>query len=124
MSTIENKNEFTSVQIAQVCHEANKAFCETIGDFSQSPWPTAAEWQRESAVKGVEFALSNPGSPASAQHDAWLSDKQKDGWIYGPVKDAATKQHPCMVPYEQLPIEQRVKDHLFRAIVKAIANAQ
>ena len=110
-------------QIAQVCHGANLEYCRTIGDQSQRVWEEAEEWQRQSAIKGVEFALATPNAPASSQHDAWLAEKEKDGWKFGLVKDPAKKEHPCMVPYDKLPMEQRVKDYLFRAIVKAFARA-
>lgn len=106
--------------IASVCHEVNRAVCEAAGDHSQKPWAEAAQWQRDSANKGVNFAIDNPGAAASAQHDAWMADKIADGWVYGPVKDAAAKTHPCLVPYHQLPFEQRVKDHTFRAVVAAL----
>jgi hypothetical protein len=106
--------------IARVCHEANRAYCATIGDISQLPWDEAALWQRESGIKGVEFAIANPDANASAQHDAWLKEKLDNGWKYGPVKDADKKEHPCCVPYDQLPEEQKRKDALFRNIVLAL----
>lgn len=111
-------------QIARVCHETNKAYCHTIGDHSQKSWPEAEEWQRQSAIKGVEYALANPDAPASAQHDAWLADKSRDGWKFGAVKDAVKKEHPCIVPYGELPLEQRLKDYLFKAIVRAFVEAK
>jgi len=111
----------THEQIACICHEANRAYCESIADDSQKPWDQAADWQRQSALRGVEFALANPGAPPSAQHDAWMADKIADDWTYGPVKDSGTRQHPCLVAYGELPIEQQTKDHLFRAIVHASA---
>lgn len=114
------KNE----QIAKVCHEANKAFCETIGDNSQKTWNEAEQWQRDSAVNGVQFALGNPNATASAQHDSWLADKEKDGWVYGDVKDASKKTHPCIVPYNELPLEQRLKDYLFKAISNALSISE
>ena len=110
-------------QIARVCHETNRAFCETIGDNTQKPWAEAERWQRESAIQGVTFAISTPDAPASAQHDAWLKDKTAAGWVFGEVKDAAAKTHPCCVPYEQLPVEQRLKDYLFKAVVSAFVKA-
>jgi len=110
-------------QIARVAHEANAAFCRTIGDESQKPWDEADEWQRLSAIKGVNFALANPDAPASSQHDAWLADKEAGGWVYGAFKDASAKTHPCCVPYEQLPVEQRLKDYLFKAVVAAFFKA-
>ena len=70
----------------------------------------APEWQRESAVKGVEFNLANPDAPASASHDSWLA-----------VKDAEKKEHPCYVPYDQLPKDQQRKDAVFKAVVAALA---
>lgn len=111
----------TKESIAKVCHEANRAYCQSIGDNSQLPWEEAAAWQRESAIKGVEYALTNPDAPASAQHEAWLKDKLADGWKYGPVKDAEKKEHPCCVPYEELPVEQQKKDALFKAVVAALS---
>lgn len=108
-------------QIAQVCHEANREYCRVIGDYSQEHWDKAEPWQRESAIKGVEYALANPDGPASAQHDAWLADKLAAGWVYGPVKDPAKKEHPCMVPYCELPLEQRLKDGLFKAVVRGLS---
>lgn len=110
-------------QIARICHEANKTYCDTIGDASQEHWEEAEEWQRDSAIKGVQFAVNHPDAPPSYQHDAWMKDKQADGWTFGRTKDAAKKEHPCMVSYDQLPVEQRLKDHLFRAIVKAFVDA-
>jgi len=111
-------------QIAQVCHAANTAYCESIGDHSQKSWDEAEEWQRQSAIEGVKFALANPDAPASAQHEAWLRDKEVDGWVYGEVKDAEKKTHPCIVPYDQLPAAQRLKDYLFKAIVRAFVEAE
>ncbi len=110
-------------QIAKVCHEANRGFCETLGDTSQKSWSDADQWQRDSAIKEAEYALANPDAPASAHHEAWLNDKLADGWIYGPIKDPAKKEHPCIVPYNGLPPEQRLKDYLFKAIVKAFVEA-
>lgn len=109
------------VDIAKVCHQANKAWCEASGDASQKDWDAAEEWQRDSAIKGVQFAIDNPDAPESSQHDAWMADKVADGWKYGEVKDAAAKTHPCIVPFEQLPYHQQAKDKLFKAIVHALA---
>jgi hypothetical protein len=106
--------------IAKACHQANKGLCEAFGDASQVDWDAAPQWQRDSAVKGVQFNLANPDAPASASHDSWLEEKRNTGWRYGEVKDAEAKTHPCFVPYEQLPKEQQAKDHVFKTIVAAL----
>ena len=106
--------------IAQVAHEANRAWCAANGDFSQPAWDDAPQWQRDSAVDGVRFHLENPDAGDSASHENWMRHKVADGWVYGDVKDPETKTHPCMVPFDQLPREQQAKDALFRAIVHAI----
>ena len=105
---------------AMVCHQANKALCEAFGDHSQPDWDDAPDWQKDSAVQGVTFAVENPDAPAAAQHDAWAKAKRADGWVYGEVKDPERKTHPCLVPFEHLPPEQQAKDHVFRAIVGAL----
>lgn len=107
-------------QIARVAHEINRAYCFALGDNSQLAWESAPEWQRKSAISGVEFHINNPNSPPSASHESWLKEKAADGWKFGPVKDPAKKEHPCFVPYDQLPEEQRAKDFLFGAVVEQL----
>ncbi len=107
-------------QLARVCHEANRAYCASIGDDSQQPWESAPEWQRVSAINGVVFHIASPEAPASATHDAWVVEKLVNGWKFGKVKDADAKTHPCIVTFDRLPIEQQRKDVLFRAIVHAL----
>jgi hypothetical protein len=109
-------------QIARVTHEANRAYCASIGDLSQKPWDEAEPWQRESALRGVTAALDGTAKTPEEQHQAWYDDKARDGWVYGEVKDAAAKTHPCMVAYHDLPIEQQRKDALFRAVVAALTD--
>ena len=108
--------------IARVCHEVNRAICEAAGDGSQAPWEQAEQWQRDSAIKGVRFALENPDATPEQQHQAWCDDKLDAGWVYGLEKDAEAKTHPCLVRYGALPFDQRVKDHAFRAVVSAMAG--
>lgn len=112
-------NEIDLTQIAKVCHNVNKAYCESIGDFSQPKWEDAPEWQKESALSGVKYHLENPDSKPCDSHNNWLKDKKADGWVYGEVKDPAKKEHPCMVSYEELPKEQQTKDALFIAVVRS-----
>lgn len=111
----------TKENIAIVAHEINKAYCESIGDNSQPSWKDAPEWQKSSAINGVQFHIDHPDASPSASHDSWLKQKTEEGWKYGEIKDAEKKEHPCFVPYNELPVSQRSKDFLFRQIVHSLS---
>lgn len=112
----------TPEDIARVTHEANRAYCLALGDASQVPWDAAPDWQRSSAVAGVQSVLDGSAKTPEDQHESWANLKRSEGWVYGPEKDPAKRTHPCLVPYADLPPEQQKKDHLFRAVVKAICG--
>jgi hypothetical protein len=112
----------TILACARAAHEVNRAYCFARGDASQPPWEQAPSWQQESAIRGVAKAL-HPSTTPRDSHDAWLHDKRVDGWKYGPAKDPVAKTHPCMKPYEELSAEQRAKDELYLAVVRATAAA-
>jgi hypothetical protein len=105
--------------IGRVCHEVNRAYCQALGDDSQPTWEDAPAWQRESARMGVDLHMSGNFGP-EASHISWMNQKLADGWTYGPAKNPDLKQHPCLVPFDQLPREQQAKDYLFRAVVHAL----
>ncbi len=110
------------LQIARVAHEVNRAYCASLGDATQPNWDDAPDWQRASAIAGVEMHLANPEATPEQSHQSWLEQKTADGWVYGDVKDPEKKEHPCMLPYEQLPAAQKAKDYLFRGTVHALAS--
>jgi hypothetical protein len=107
-------------QIAEICHEANRVYCKSIGDNSQPTWADAPDWQKKSAITGVKYHMENPNSLPEDSHNSWLREKEADGWSYGDVKDPVAKTHPCFVPYAELPVEQQKKDYLFLGIVRAL----
>jgi hypothetical protein len=106
---------------ARAAHETNRAYCVALGDESQPPWDAAPDWQKTSARNGVLGALA--GNTPEQSHEGWLEEKRAAGWAYGPTKDPAAKLHPCFVPYDELPPEQRAKDGIFLAVVRAVAAA-
>lgn len=111
----------TVEQIAEVCHELNRAYCRVVGDPEQPAWPLAPEWQRESAVNGVQDIVDERIRSPEAAHEQWMAEKLGAGWTLGPTKDPVAKTHPNLVPYYQLPFEQRQKDLLFFQTVQALA---
>lgn len=115
------KREEIIERVAEAAHEMNRIYCEATGDTSQPTWANAPAWQRESAVQGVELALS--GATPEQQHEAWCQDKKSRGWKWGLDKNAEDKTHPCLVPYSELPEAQRRKDGLYIATVRAMHTA-
>lgn len=112
----------TDFAVARVCHDANRAFCSALGDQSQPLWEFAPPWQIDSAIAGVQVHRANPAMTPEGSHESWQAEKRRTGWTYGPVKDVEKKEHPCMVPYHELPPAQRMKDHLFGAIVRTLLH--
>lgn len=108
------------LEIAKVCHEANRQWCNANGDDSQKMWDDAEHWQQESAIKGVLFRIDNPTAGPDSQHNSWMKDKIEKGWVNGKVKNETQKTHPCIVPFDNLPEFQKKKDKLFVAIVDAL----
>ena len=107
-------------RIARVLHEVNRAYCQALGDDSQPPWSAAPEWQKTSAYNAVDMHLKNPNTSPEETHVSWMKEKESDGWAYGPIKVVAKKLHPCMVPFDELPTDQKAKDFISRAIVHAL----
>lgn len=106
------------IDAARQAHEANRAYCAWLGDSSQLPWAEAPEWQRASAIAGVKFVLDNPDAGPASSHESWLKQKTEEGWRFDPIKDAGAKTHPCVCPYEDLPVAQRIKDYIFMFTVR------
>lgn len=105
------------IGIAAFAHHVNRSYCMALGDNTQPVWDEAPDWQRQSAMQGVIFHIKHPDAGPSASHDNWMAQKLADGWTYGPEKNPELKQHPCMVPFEQLSTEQKAKDYIFQGIV-------
>lgn len=43
-------------------------------------------------------------------HEVWAATRIAQGWTYGPERNDAARKHPCLVPYEQLPEEEKAYD--------------
>lgn len=47
---------------------------------------------------------------AKNAHDIWATQRMSDGWRYGPQRDDVKKQHPCLIPYEELSESEKEYD--------------
>ncbi len=47
---------------------------------------------------------------ARSAHDTWARRRLEEGWRCGPRRNDAAKEHPCLVPYEELPDAEKEYD--------------
>ena len=109
-----------TAKIGSVAFEANRAYCETLGDYSQPSWIASALWQKESVIDGVQAIIDGSITNPEQSHKNWIRLKEEEGWVWGEAKDVERKIHPCMLPFADLPVYQQTKDHLFFAIVTTL----
>lgn len=43
-------------------------------------------------------------------HDMWAKNRRAEGWTYGKARDDEKKETPCLVPYAELPEEEKEYD--------------
>ena len=97
------KQEF----IAHVRHIGWVAYQIAAGQ-AYNERPNEDQWH--SLLDGVNFALEHPDMTPEANHQNWVEMKVSQDWRYGPVKDFEKKEHPDLMPFDQLPIIEQRKD--------------
>jgi len=108
------------IDIARVCHDAHRAYCFTLGDYTHRSWAELADAVREPLYASVQEALARPQTAAQI-HAIWAKQLIADGWVYGHVLDEERRIHPSLRPFETLLPSEQKKDRLFLAIVHALA---
>ena len=43
-------------------------------------------------------------------HEVWAQSRMEQGWTYWEERSDALKQHPCLIPYEELPEVEKAYD--------------
>jgi hypothetical protein len=57
---------------------------------------------------------------ARRAHDVWGAARLAEGWRWGPQRDDARREHPCLVPFDALPAEEQEYD---RRVVRSTLQA-
>jgi hypothetical protein len=108
--------------IARVAHAANREWCKVNGLPVREQWEQLDEGRRAIVISGVRKIIDGEVGDPRSSHESWMRDMAAQGWTYGATRNEELKQHECMVPYDQLPAADRMKDTLFGAIVRALAG--
>lgn len=108
--------------IAEATHGANCVYSRSLGEHAL-PWNSIPHEEQGSVADGVEYVLSVGPLEPEEIHERWVAEKLERGWKLGEKHDRFDKTHPNLVPWEELPLSQQVKDRLFLAIVEALRPA-
>lgn len=97
--------------------ESSRRFAEGIGEKLEAAGCALVAASPGEGHPSFQFSDEQVESLARLEHDRWASDLERDGWQWGPAKDAAGKEHPLLVPWSKLSEEERDKD---RAAVRRV----
>ena len=106
-------------QAARVAHEATRVLCRLMRNEVLPEWDDL-DGRRATLIDAAKFVVANPDEDDGGVHRAWMDAKLLDGWRWGPELDRASKRHPALLPFDELPEEDRRGDRLFRAVVLAL----
>lgn len=108
-------------QIAYVVHEVVRAYVEARGGY-MTPWSDARPGERKAMLHVVRNVRRQPDTPPGERHAAWCDRRRAEGWRWGPVLDIEAKAHPSLMPWPELPEDDRVRECLMIGAVKCLMN--
>lgn len=108
--------------IGSVIHAALNAAMGALTGAAVVEWDATDDAYREKVVGAVQFAIDNPGLTPEQQHEQWREARIAEGWTLAEVHAAEKKQSPLLVPYAELPPEQRTKDALVHRLVLVLKD--
>ena len=65
-------------------------------EYRPKPIDTEQVKLSEDMIELTEYLAENT-------HEIWSSQQMSEGWTFGKERDDKKKQHPCLIPYDQLP---------------------
>lgn len=116
---MKNFEEFIKIiNIAKECHLKNNELMLMNGEVPLTDdWYGLDDHTKNMSIKSVIKILNNPEITAKDLHDEWISNKIKDGWIYGEEKNLELKTHPSIIDFESLNDIDKLKDQYFIDVV-------
>jgi len=121
-SAVLNEHQKKIVGIGKITHEAIRALCETMDDFSLAPWEHTEPWYQRVMVECVTF-LFREQQDVQKLHVYWCSQMTAGGWKYGLVYNEETKEHPNLKDFDQVSFEEGMKYSLMVAVALALSPA-
>lgn len=112
--------QLTVEQIAQVAHEADRAYSAAVlADYSQPVWVDATQESRDLQISATRSICEEPTITPAKLHEDWCSVMQMSGWKCGPL-DITNRVHPSLMPYDELPEHDQARLRMFDGIVRGL----
>ena len=105
--------------IAEFIYEATRLEAEWSNrSIVAEKWDKRDEKFRKQFVNIIETYFKKDKLPTPEEaHDSWVRAYEKMGWVYGKKRDAIKKTHPDILPFDELPKDERDKDSIFLVFV-------
>jgi hypothetical protein len=96
-------------ELSEDMKNANRAQADHIAyKIAQLGYRTAKKGG--SAPTGIPFPGDMLELLAQSEHLRWMANRYLAGWTYAPLRNDGRKQHPSLIPWEQLSAEEKEKD--------------
>lgn len=96
------------LEISKIAHETMREYKESLGEPLPA-WDNAAQWTVQQFMN---------------IHNEWMRQKIASGWKYGPVKDAEQKTNPLLIPFNNLTVQEKIKDSLMSEVCNYAIKAK
>lgn len=107
-------------KIACVAYTAIRTWCIRTKQEVSPEWTDLPDDYADHIKIVVARAFADMKTPSAKQlHERCLKDGKTAGWGYGAQVDREKKLHPDILPWEQMTMDQRMKDHIFSAVIRA-----
>jgi hypothetical protein len=107
----------TEEQIAKVCHEVNRAYCQALGDNSQPPWKNASALKKSNTLQAVRNYILSISAETEKSRASAEAQEIVESWVNGPEK------YPDLGVTTRLgvlPPELQAREDMFVAVVRAV----
>lgn len=96
--------------------EAEEAFWKHDYNYRSSTASVIhAKFKRELGIPGSDKAPADRSEDEARfyrilEHKRWNAYVRSEGFVYAPVRDKLAKTHPLLVPFDELPYAEQIKD--------------
>jgi hypothetical protein len=94
-------------------------------DGSKPPkWSKLSFEDKQLSYRAIINILNNyPKFTPEDAHEVWMKAKINQGWKYGEQYNETAKLHPSIVPYDELPDSEKLKDEIWASLIKSFRNS-